>query len=121
MSPLVDLQEPQLLITDTERITAILASPAFASPGWRTVDEESFVPLYSIDIAQKDGTSVRYWLGASSHPPRFPCYSLCSGWWVGVLPERGERLRKALTSVVYSGLLSELFPDRTKEITRHAA
>jgi hypothetical protein len=70
------------IAADREAITAIASSWAFSQDGWTPAEGRELLPLYRIDFQGEAGPPAVYWLGANSHPPRFPCYSLCTGWWV---------------------------------------
>ncbi len=106
--PLIFQDKAPISIVDEESVRAVLSSSAFASSGWELVNDKLFEPLYSIEFVQDDGPTIKYWLGTNSYPPRFPCYSFCSGWWVGAMSPQGERIRKGLTSSVYLYLLRDL-------------
>jgi hypothetical protein len=95
-------------ITDPVQIESALASWAF-SPEW--MSEDTFrIPVYRVDLHAGGETST-YWLGTNSNPPRFPCYSLCSGWWIAPSTASGDihpSLYKGLTSAVYLYLFDAL-------------
>ncbi len=78
------IKKPDLhTITDSpEAVSGIVSSWAFAQSGWQPVEGREFLPLYKIEFESAARTRLVYWLGANSHPPRFPCYSFCTGWWV---------------------------------------
>jgi hypothetical protein len=70
------------IVTDRDAIAAIASSWAFSQPGWTPAEGRELLPLYRIEFHRDAAPPAVYWLGTNAHPPRFPCYSLCSGWWV---------------------------------------
>jgi len=85
-------------ITDPETLRAIADSYAMSAEDWAESRSER-VPLYRIDVVARDGARSTYWLGANSHPARFPCYAFCSGWWLAPSDDAG-----ALDATRYKGL-----------------
>jgi hypothetical protein len=88
----------------SDQAVPILSSAALSPDGWVASEGRALEPLYRLDFI--DGTKVVavYWLGANSHPPRFPCYSLCSGWWIG-----GSTAAGTLDPARYKGLTSSSY------------
>lgn len=74
-------QKPKTL-TDRAKVQEILSSYAFSKDGWVRPGARRLVPLYRIDLRTDEDVASVYWLGANSHPPEFPCYALCTGWWL---------------------------------------
>ena len=70
------------VVRDAESIAAIARSWAFASSGWWPSEGRELVPHYRIEFRGSSGARAIYWMGYNSDPPRFPCYSLCTGVWV---------------------------------------
>jgi hypothetical protein len=99
-------------ITESNRVAAIVATPAFSQTGWVAARGRSLLPLYKIDLIRHDGGEITYWIGTNSHPGRFPCYGLCSGWWVAPSspPEGGidASLFRELSSSIYIPLTANL-------------
>jgi hypothetical protein len=79
----------QRSISDPDTLGSIARSYAISSRGWVSSRGRELEPLYRIEILEHEGSRTAYWLGANSHPPRFPCYALCSGWWVAPSTEVG--------------------------------
>lgn len=81
---------PPAMVTEPRAIAAIKSSWAFAQTGWRPAEGRELLPLYRVELHEDAGPPAVYWLGANSHPPRFPCYSACTGFWVSPsLPSGG--------------------------------
>lgn len=96
-------------ISDPKIVRGIAESAAISSDGWLE-DSSERQPLYRIAFVLRDGNSIVYWLGANSHPARFPCYSLCSGWWLAA--SRGHSMDdtryKPLAESLYMPFLAKL-------------
>lgn len=88
----------------SDRVASIVSSYAFSEQGWTPSKGRVLAPLYRLDFLEGAKVVAVYWLGANSHPPEFPCYSLCSGWWVGSSTSAG-----ALDSTRYKGLTSSTY------------
>ena len=84
-----DEQKPRA-VNDPTKVQAILSSPAFSKAGWVRAGGRQLVPLYRIDLRARQGVAAVYWLGTNSHPPEFPCYALCSGWWLAASGPSGD-------------------------------
>jgi hypothetical protein len=98
-------------ISDQARIGSIVKSYAVAEPGWWEGRGQKFLPLYRIDFVEEGGERVTYWLGSNSHPGSFPCYAICSGWWIAPSSADGkldESRYKGLTSTTYLYFLHDL-------------
>jgi hypothetical protein len=78
------------IVSDGRAITAIASSWAFSQPGWSPANGRELLPLYRIEFEGEGQRHAVYWLGTNAHPPRFPCYSWCSGWWVAPSLPSGE-------------------------------
>lgn len=77
-------------VTDPRAIDAIRSSWAFSQHGWSPAEGRELLPLYRIEFHEDAAPPAVYWLGANAHPPRFPCYSACTGTWVSPsLPSGG--------------------------------
>lgn len=72
-----------------ETINEVLSSDALNQSGWERNEGRTLIPLYRIEMRADSGLVYVYYLGANSYPPRFPCYSLCSGWWFGASTSDG--------------------------------
>jgi hypothetical protein len=77
-------------ITDAPTVSSIARSGAFLRRDWWAASERNLVPLYRIEFFHEDAIEATYFLGTNSHPLRFPCYWLCSGWWLGVAQTGGS-------------------------------
>ena len=105
----LEAPERSTIISNPSAVAAIATSWAFAEQGWACAEGRELLPLYRIEL--RGATKSVYWLGANSHPPRFPCYRLCTGWWVAPSTEAGEldtTLYKGLPRSVYFRLLQDL-------------
>jgi hypothetical protein len=94
--------EPRLVsitIVPTERTTghsATLVDPAalqlavdlLSAEGWEENNDE-LRPTHRIQLLREDGSTVTYWLGTLSDPPRFPCFGFCSGFWAAASAPSG--------------------------------
>jgi len=78
------------IVSDRSAIAVIASSWAFSQHGWSPAEGRELLPLYRIDFEGGAEPPAVYWLGTNSYPPRFPCYSLCSGWWVSPSLPSGE-------------------------------
>lgn len=99
------------VIHDRSRVDSLAQSYAVSSSGWVESGGRELLPQYRIDFIKRSGAQTTYWLGTNSHPPRFPCYSLCSGWWVAPSKAPGAidpSRYKGLPSSVYFYFLSDL-------------
>lgn len=99
------------VIDDPSKLDSIARSYAVSSEGWVESRGRELLPLYRLDLIARDGARATYWLGTNSHPPRFPCYALCSGWWIAPSSASGtlDASRfKGLPSSVYFSFLSNL-------------
>ena len=85
----------------SDGVAAIVSSRALSEHGWSAARGRDLAPLYRLDPMDGSRVVAVYWLGANSHPPRFPCYALCSGWWIGGSTEAGT-----FDATRYSGLTS---------------
>lgn len=88
----VNAQPPneRAVVRDRHAIFMIASSSAFSQSGWSPAETRELFPLYRIELQGASGPLAVYWLGTNSHPPRFPCYSLCSGFWVSPSLVSGE-------------------------------
>ena len=95
----------------TEQAASIASSAAFSKRGWWEARGRALEPLYRLDFLEGTRVVATYWLGTNSHPPEFPCYSICSGWWVGASTASGTfdpTRYRGLTSATYFPLVSDL-------------
>lgn len=67
-------------ISDRAGLEAAL--PLFAEDGWEQNDGMPMVPHYRVQVRQGDGSELSYFLGTFSDPPRAPCFSFCTGFWL---------------------------------------
>ena len=74
----------------------------FAGHAWEENDDV-LVPTHRIQLFRQDGSTLTYWLGSLSNPPRFPCYSFCSGWWVAAANPDGS-LRPSMRHILASSV-----------------
>jgi hypothetical protein len=110
ITPLDGVARESRTFDDPARIRAILLSQAFAQQGWSPVGTRNLEPLYRIEFRVRGQGVFVYLLGSNSYPPRFPCYALCTGWWLEVTRQSehlGPRY-KPLPEVVYFPLLRDL-------------
>lgn len=82
VTPVVETSLLPATVTEKADVTAIASSWAFAERGWSPAEGRDLWPLYRIEIEGGSQPPAVYWLGTNAYPPRFPCYSWCSGWWV---------------------------------------
>jgi hypothetical protein len=98
-------------ISDPEKIRVIAQSGNIGSDGWWQARGQELLPLYRVDLVRKDGELATYWLGVNSYPARFPCYALCSGWWISPSTPDGridESRFRGMTSTQYFDFLGAL-------------
>lgn len=91
--------------------TSVASIRALSESGWVAAGGRRLAPLYRLDLMDGAQIVAVYWLGTNAHPPQFPCYRLCSGWWIGGSTTAGEfdtTRYKGLTSVHYVYLLADL-------------
>jgi hypothetical protein len=96
----------------------VISASAMSAASWAAFDQRGWSeshsplePLYQIVLMDGETVQAVYWLGANSHPPRFPCYQFCSGWWLAGSTASGlvESSRyKGLPDSVYFFLLRDL-------------
>jgi hypothetical protein len=102
---------PSRIISDPERVRSIAQSHNISSDGWWQARGRELLPLYRIDLVGKDGSLATYWLGTNNHPARFPCYAICSGWWISPSTADGkidETRYRGMTSTMYFSFLHAL-------------
>jgi len=93
------------------RVKRILSSYAFSPRGWSRTGSRRLLPIYRLDLHTDTGVAAVYWLGTNSYPPRFPCYALCSGWWLAASSLSGDlepTRYKPLPDSVYLPLTRDL-------------
>lgn len=88
----------------SERVASNASAAAFSAHGWSAARDRDLQPLYRLDLLDGKRIVAVYWLGTNSHPPRFPCYRLCSGWWIGGSTAAGE-----FDATRYKGLVSSIY------------
>jgi len=104
-----DAEKTERVVTDPATIGRILGSGAFAKNGWERATEK-IAPHYRIDLIAGETVLRTYLLGVNNDPPRFPCYELCTGWWIGFDGERTSAiLKKGLSDNVWFRLSQDLF------------
>lgn len=104
-----DTVKTEHVIEQPARIQRILSSWAFARDGWE-VASEKIAPHYRIDLMAGETVLRSYLLGVNNDPPRFPCYELCTGWWVGFDDQRTSTVvKKGLADNAWFGLSQDLF------------
>lgn len=77
-------------LADPALVRAIVRGWPLAPDGWSPRRGRPLVPLFVIEVSLRDRSKETFWLGRHSNPPRFPCYSLCSGSWVAPSTENGR-------------------------------
>ena len=90
---------------------SIASSWALSEYGWVEARGRTLEPIYRLEFVSGTDIVAVYWLGTNAHPPRFPCYAICSGWWIGASTATGEldtTRYKGLTSTHYFHLLGDL-------------
>jgi hypothetical protein len=85
-------------------VTAIVNSRAFANASWQAAEGRDLIPQYRIEFLRDGSTEAAYYLGSNSYPPRFPCYSFCSGWWLG-----SEAPGEVFNQALYLGLPDSVY------------
>ena len=98
-------------IRDPEKIRSLAESAAISADGWWRARGRELLPLYRIDLVSKDGGMETWWLGTNSYPARFPCYAMCSGWWLSpsVAEGRIDATRyRGMRSATYLQFLGDL-------------
>jgi len=90
-------------IDDRQKIDAVINSYAMASQGWSESGRRELPPTYRIDFVDQSGRRATYWLGANSDLGIFPCYAICSGWWIAPSDAAGT-----IDSTRYKGLTSAI-------------
>jgi hypothetical protein len=99
------------VIDDATKVLAIARSCALSEVGWSSSRSRELLPQYRVDLVRREGGPITYWLGTNAHPPRFPCYALCSGWWIASSTASGvidASRYKGLPDSVYPYLLQDL-------------
>ena len=98
-------------ISDQGKIRSIANSGALSQEGWWEARGRRLLPLYRIDFVDQAGARLTYWLGTNSYPASFPCYAICSGWWIAPSSESGaldDTRYRGLTSATYFYFLHDL-------------
>jgi len=83
----------------------------FSKYNWKINNRRKFTPSYKVIITTHDNSHINYWLGANSDLNEFPCYRLCSGWWV-ISSDNGNKMNgniyKSLSASIDMFLVAEL-------------
>jgi hypothetical protein len=98
-------------VSERKQIEGVANSYALASYGWSKSGRSELPASYRIDLLDQDGKQVTYWLGPNSALGTFPCYAICSGWWIAPSSDTGElesSRYKGLTSTTYFNLFGNL-------------
>ena len=97
-------------ISDQGKVRSIAKSGALSQEGWWETRGRRLLPLYRIDFVDQDGGRLTYWLGTNSYPASFPCYAICSGWWIAPSSEGAldDTRYRGLTSATYFNFLHDL-------------
>ena len=98
-------------VNDPGKVRSIVNSGALSSAGWVESRGRELLPLYRLDLLGDNGLQATYWLGTNAYPGLFPCYSLCTGWWVASSRADGtldDSRHKGLTSSTYFYFLADL-------------
>lgn len=97
------------VIEDQELI--IKVEHLFSKYSWKINHSRKFTPSYKITITTHDNNHINYWLGANSDLNEFPCYRLCSGWWVISSDNENKmngNIYKSLSASIEMYLVAEL-------------
>jgi hypothetical protein len=78
------------MVRDPTEVSSIVRSGAFVRRPWVAADERELIPLFRVELLHGEQSEAVYFMGINSHPPRFPCYSFCTGWWLGTTTATGE-------------------------------
>jgi hypothetical protein len=98
-------------VSDPEKIRSVAGSGAVSAGGWWQARGRELLPLYRIDLVVKDGGVATYWLGTNSYPARFPCFAICTGWWLAPSTTDGQMDTtkfRGMTSATYLSFLANL-------------
>ena len=57
---------------------------------WWSAAGSRLVPTHRVELLRGDAVVAVFFIGPNSSLDQFPCYSLCSGWWVGVGQGSGD-------------------------------
>jgi hypothetical protein len=98
-------------VDDPEKVRAIARSWAISPSGWVESRGRRLIPAYRIELRDSAEIRATYWLGTNANPPRFPCYALCSGWWIAGSDSAGSidaSRFKGLPDAVYFYFLFDL-------------
>lgn len=98
-------------ISDPDKINTLAGSGPVSANGWWQARGRELLPLYRIDFVRKDGSLATWWLGTNNYPARFPCYAICSGWWLSPSGADGQidaTRYRGMTSATYFHFLREL-------------
>jgi hypothetical protein len=96
---LLDAYRPPSVVRDQRSIELALA--VLSPEGWVENDGD-LIPTYRLILTRDDSTTLIYWIGTFSDPPRFPCYWFCSGFWAGSSTPDGD-LRRDLIKPLATG------------------
>jgi hypothetical protein len=95
-----------------------LAHYLFSRKGWEKSDRR-LIPHYRIQIFTQAAGPITYWIGTFSDPPRFPCYQLCSGYWLASSSSDGQMDRSLFRVLASSGEMLDvgllLFPKPSRQ------
>ena len=83
----------------------------FSKYNWRNNTDKEFTPLYKFTITTSEGKHINYWLGSNSDLDIFPCYKLCSGWWLissDIENKPNRKIYKSLSASSHTFLVAEL-------------
>ena len=77
-------------VTDRSVVSEVTRSPAFTAGIWHSASRRELIPQYQVEFFHDNTAESIYFLGTNSYPPKFPCYSFCSGWWLGAARPDGS-------------------------------
>lgn len=107
------LEDKKNIKVITNKDDLLSVSFLLSEEGWEN-SNRSLVPRYKLTVYESNKREAIYWIGLWSYPPTFPCYSLCSGYWLAASDE-GNKIDtskyKNLASSSHMYRLVGLLPD----------
>ena len=90
VAKLIPVDKVLRTVTDPATVKSVAQSWALSDVTWQATEGRELIPQYRIEFLHRDTVEAVYYLGTNSYPPEFPCYSICSGWWLGSEGERHQ-------------------------------
>jgi hypothetical protein len=90
-------------IDDRQKIASLINSYAVGPNGWIESGRRELPATYRVDFINQGGLQATYWLGLNGDLGIFPCYAICSGWWIAPSSAAGT-----IDSSRYKGLTSTM-------------